>query len=36
VTEFLQANGYELRYADAGNRQWAISRRRSSTDTRKG
>jgi hypothetical protein len=24
VTEFLHANGYELRYADAGNRQWAI------------
>jgi hypothetical protein len=31
VTEFLQANGYELRYADVGNRQWAISRGRSST-----
>lgn len=29
VTEFLQANEYELRYADAGNRQWAISRDRS-------
>jgi Methyltransferase domain len=31
VTEFLQANGYELRYADVGNRQWAISRGPSST-----
>jgi Methyltransferase domain len=27
VTEFLHGNGYELRYADADNRQWAISRR---------
>jgi Methyltransferase domain len=36
VTEFLQANDYELRYADAGNRQWAISRRRSSTQHSRG
>ena len=28
MTEFVRANGYELRYADAGNRQWAIARGR--------
>jgi hypothetical protein len=36
VTEFLGANDYELRYADAGNRQWAIARGRSSSSVSSG